>query len=63
MLETLDYGLVAEVITVLLSVVTAIIGPKLNKYVKKYRTIADAIEDGEVTEEEVKKIKKALDKI
>lgn len=63
MLENIDAGILAEILTLILGLVTSIIGPKYRKSLKKYKAMMDVIEDGEITKEEAKKIKKTLERI
>ncbi len=63
MLENIDTGLLAELISLVLTVAISIMGPKFRKYYKKYKVLAEIIDDGEISSEEEKKIKKMIDKL
>jgi len=49
-----------KLVSVALTVILGIVGPKIAKYKRLLRLIADAVEDNEITEAETKKIVKAV---
>ena len=51
-----DYGLVAQAITVVLAIAGLYFGKKYRKFKKFVRDFADAIEDDSVTKEELKEM-------
>jgi len=62
-LQMFDAGTFATLITLALTVSTAVLGVKWKKYAKLVGMIIDAVEDGEVSKEELNKIVKYVKKL
>mgnify|MGYP000137834572 CR=1 FL=1 len=59
-LSFLDAGTIATFITAGLTIATSVFGVKYQKYAKLVKQIMDAIDDDQVTKEELKKIIKTI---
>jgi len=62
-LQMFDVGTFATLITLALTVATAVFGVKWKKYTKLVSMIIDAVEDGEITKDELGKIVKYVKKL
>ena len=63
LLENISIEDLRDLLNILLLIATAILGPKLRKYVKLVKVLSNAIDDDQITKEEAKKIKNAADKL
>lgn len=63
LLQMFDLGTISTLITLVLTVATAVLGVKWKKYAKLVGLIIDAVDDGEVTKEELNKIIKYVRKL